>query len=222
MAIAYHIRGRHFPTKKAAKAFVQSFLHRQKAGRRLEPDDERWVREDVLMMHPRWERKSGGRTQVGVQKVQGSNGFVIMENGSFHDSISYRKCFDSFSNSRSARDAFRAAVRPDILAFRSRAFAHGGSIPCALCGAACANDPETHIDHVEKYRDILATFCELQHINLDTVAIEPHPVHGARLVDSAMRDAWKAYHLGRANLRVTCKPCNLAREHTSSAAPRAQ
>lgn len=213
MAIAYRIRGHHFPTKKAAKEFVKSFLHRQKPGRRLDPDDEKWVREDVLMMHPRWELKSGGRTQVGVQKVGGSNGFIIMENESFHDSISYHKCFDTFTNSRSARGAFRQAVHPDMFAFKQRAFKHAGSVPCAICGVPCANGPETDIDHVEPlYRDILAGFCQLRGINLDTVGVEPDPEHGACLVDKDMREEWRAYHIERANLRVACKPCNRARE----------
>lgn len=193
-----------FESKKSAKEFISGYL---KNNLIIDQENEKWILE-LLMMHPRWTEKSKNMEKIIIKKtLKGDHAFhLIKDNGEIED-ISYIKCFNGENSNELLNKALRFEIDTQITEFRRKTFNSGETINCELCSKRLQNDKNSHIDHVKKFKEIVAEFLILEPF-IETKSIGC----GRVLVDERIKKRWHEFHKKHAILRPLCWKCNLKKK----------
>lgn len=212
-AISYTIAGHMFDTQKDLVAHVQSILRSHPAPTRLSGDDAA-VMSDLLLRHPRAERKIG----VGVEAIWvrrnaggfGSGFFVERKDGTCID-FSYKQCIRPQTNATKAKFAFRRAIDSQVIAVKRGVFIDPqGHITCPVTGESITWE-DSHVDHEppNTFAVLLTEFCELRNIDLDTIELY-EPKNGiGKLLPPRVEADWAEWHRQHAILRVISAEANM-------------
>lgn len=216
--MSYEIAGQTYRSKQAVTEKCRAILNATPVGETVSADDLPFLA-GVFQHHPEWSEKSANGfdgVSVGFSDFYRTRYFTILSQGEEVSDISYPHAIKHIpSHSRKSkqpqklmdfRNAARAAIRPQIDAFRAQA-----DPVCALTGADLSQTAKSmHIDHEPPatFDCILFDFCQREQLNpllVDVVEIETVPVFS----DSRIASNWQAYHQEKARLRVTAAKANL-------------
>lgn len=171
---------------------------------------------DVVLRHPASAEKVGAGVwqfllRRNPRNPDASETWIERVDGSRVD-FSWHKGVRGTATSPEAelRAAMRAAVQPEIRAFRA---AHPAPQTCALCEGAIGDGDAAHVDHVTPFETLARDFTLACHL------APPGQFGRARDVlspifrgeDAEYAAAWRAYHARHAALRLVHARCNLTR-----------
>ena len=128
----------------------------------------------------------------------------VKRNDGTDEVFSWTYCceFKQRSNTHDLVDAMRESVESFIMAFRIEQ-----EPKCCLCGTTHAS---FHVDHVEPFRNLIATF-------LKDKTYVPNTFLSKNLTfqrqfmpsDDAFKEEWIAFHNSKCTLQILCAKCNL-------------
>jgi len=208
------VNGQEFATKKALLTYARQLLARLGVTPDVEaadPDayDFIW---SLLQRHPRAEQKLADvkRVEVGEpvsskpsKRVYGV--WLNYENGERDDVSLLNKCISGGEGTIASklRDAFREAVKPQVLQFRRASKAK----ECVACGDAAAYE-NLDVDHKVQFIDLMTSFMDGRTDVPSTFDSVDGIIHRKfKACDADFETAWIAYHAEHARLQMVCK-CN--------------
>jgi hypothetical protein len=206
-----------YPTKKAAKVFLSTFLKTHPRNQPLNEQELSWAL-PLFERHPRGVEKLANLKNVVVAQNGSHASFVIEYKNGTRDDISYTKCLTPTENDKHVRSqaALRVAIRNDITAFRNDAFSNGKQVSCAFCDAPLTNSFESYVDHISSARPfcgLVYDFLREKNLNLESLKVNSMPygmLTHQELDDKAFEAEWVAYHKEHARLQMVCRGCNSA------------
>jgi hypothetical protein len=189
-----------FKTKKQATEKVQSILNME--GLELSENSE-LIRE-LLLCHPRSDELAEYIDTIAIRvdpEHRNSKQFYVTLSDGTSDPFSYKNCLNGKYNRRQRLiREFRKAVDDQIDEFR------GGNFQCGMKCPLCSEVMNScHIDHIEKFRDLLEQYMTSKNTDLVTI---PFDVNSCKFSDNNILDDWKTYHKQHATLRCICAKCN--------------
>lgn len=212
--------GQQFKTKTALKAYLKGFVDKMPFDQPLQGFDLE-LAFGVLDIHHGGQEKIG----VGVSWIElrespwGNRELWLVRTDGEPIDFTWFKCMDGESPVRHyEHEALREAIRPQISAFRRRAFS-SRNVVCAITGASLVNDPSTHIDHHRPlFRDLADEFIDEEGGQGSIHFGEPTDTSSAAsMTDSDQSLRWQKFHADRAVLRAVTKQANLRRSKVLAA-----
>ena len=206
-----------FASKRAAKAFISSFLQSHTQCTPLTPENLAWAL-PLFARHPRAKEKLNGFASASVQRNGPHPSFVLTYRDGRIDDISYIKCLFQSSTSTNAPRvycALREAVAPSVRLYREKAFSMF-VVNCEVCETPLENTSNAHVDHntaIRPFCGLVHDFLEAHGASIDTIGVHSIPYGLGRhhtLTDTRLEEAWVAYHDEKASLRMLCRGCNSA------------
>jgi len=213
MPIKYLINNIEFQSKKECEIYIKNILQKNE----ITIDDRRFIYQ-LLKMHPKWHDKSKNIIKrnykgVNITKIYGNNCFVILNKDNTYETISYHKCLGKSDNVReNVVSALRECINIQIAEYKLEVFLNKNIVVCELCNLELINNSETHVDHINKFRDIINNFFIENNILIDEIPIKKCGCV-YRINDDDLFDKWYDYHEKNAKLRLLCKQCNLKIEY---------
>lgn len=211
----YSVNGQDFRTQQELTTYVRAILNRYPLGQSVDLFDYPFML-DLLRRHPDAEQKIGsGASAIYVGETPPYRTrcfFLIREDGSETD-FSYLECIRATPHANKVRLALRAAIEPQILAYKQVAFAAAGWVNCPDTGARLVL-ATAHVDHRAPltFERLIEMF--LAHEGLDFDAIEVIPsadlTYHDELVDPALRARWVQFHQEHARLEIVSATANLS------------
>jgi hypothetical protein len=170
----------------------------------------------LLQNHPDAEQKIGtGVDCIFVKRnpFYGTRGFYIRRNDGTETDFSFRECISPSSHVQKVRLAFRVAVEPLTMRFKSDFFdANGGKAFCEFTGEEITF-LGSHTDHVPPltFKVLLDQFVKEQGILIEDVRLKKTVDNSIRneLEDEHLISVWIKWHATHAKLRVISKKANL-------------
>lgn len=211
---------RTFGTQGEATAFFKEILNRYRPGTRVSD-------EDSLELSALLERHSEYTTKVGcgvrhfevMQTEHGTQCFRVVRIDGTGTDFSYGHCVTGRVPSRKQEvcQAFRRSVRFDLYEARDKFFIDhanaDGLVDCAATGEMITRD-EAHMDHRPPmtFEVIVTTFLGARGMHMDTVPLTVglDEQVSPEVTDTALADAFRAYHAVVANLDIVKNTANLA------------
>jgi len=193
-----------FQTQKSAKEEIQRRLHEAELEKPL-PDFDFWM--SLLEQHPNAEQKIGCGIvsfKVTLNQYRQRCLYANRWDGTVVD-FSYLKCLRAPSAREVFIHALRQAVEEQVIAFRESVFGASETILCPILGKRVTR-AESNVDHEPpwKFETIVQKFVADEGIDLKNPPLAPSAdgVLGRRISDPDLEARWKAFHAGRAKLRV--------------------
>jgi hypothetical protein len=194
-----------FATKKAATEKVQSILNTEG----LDTGNNRAIIAELVLMHPSYETDIDGYVSLGIRASPENpkqHQFCYAFADGRTDCFSYKNCLNGKYNRRQRLiQQFRASIHEQIAEFRNSHFERGSQ--CPLCGSVMNS---CDIDHIVKFRDILAQFLTSKNTSIDAIDFDVHTLDfsiGPQGKDEIVNE-WQEFHRRNAQLRVICSACN--------------
>lgn len=215
-AIQIKLGSETFPTKGAAKKRIQDMLAGYQPGTVVNAFDFPLLL-DLVKRHPQAAQKIGsGVVAFRVERnpeYPSSKCFVLIRSDGSDTDFSYTECLHPTPYTAKVTSAFRAAIEPDIVAFKRNFFdLADGPVLCPFTGEQIFF-AGAHVDHAppDTFANLLERFLALEWMSLDEVALKPSADHiySDRLANDAIESRWIAFHNTHANLRVVSKTANL-------------
>lgn len=224
----YTIGGREFKSKQTVTDYFSHILRTNKVGTKLPKNFEKDVI-ILLQFHTERDEKIGcGIDHIKTEKhLDAINGFysntqhfhIYRTDGTDID-FSYKNCVNNMGKSGykgkkkdDLTKSFRFVVRPQIDAFRTKAFGKKQYLKCEVLGVNFSKKT-CHVDHIPPmtFQNLFDNF--LEHYGLTIEEIETQPVDNIydTVKDEAIRNNWYNYHQKHAQLRVIHKTANLAQK----------
>lgn len=205
------IGDRVFKTKAQAEEEIRRVRQRVKDSGRAAGADDEFLR-DLLALHPDAAEKAGAgvlyfdvRTNFGA-----TEGFWITRQDGSQTDFSFKKCLRAATNEDKVRNAMRVAVRPQIEAFRSAAYAGKDTVTCAVSGDE-VRMADCHVDHDSPtFIEIADQFAALEGGYQSIAVTAGDGVIGHRFSSSTIEARWVDHHEKFARLRVVSKRSNLS------------
>jgi hypothetical protein len=221
-ATAIEIGGLSFPTKEAAADFFRSILYCRPIGSPI-PEPDATALHWLLERHPSFPSKVGvGIAHFSIRMTPyGMRGFEIVRIDGTATDFSFLKCLAGKDRLPLAKalQAMRAEVGEDIAQRKREWFQDhgdaGGRVPCTVTGALVTID-QAHADHAppRTFGTLAVAFLEARELDPSAlIAPSADNQYGARLIDRAVADAWRAYHHKLAVVRIVSKSVNLGSAH---------
>lgn len=212
-AISYTIAGRHFATQKDLASYVSAMLrdYGQHVPVRLMHEDEAFIG-DLLLRHPSVDRKVGcGVAAIWIRRNGAfGNGFYVERTDGTLIDFSYKQCIRPFTQASKAKFAFRRAIDDQVLAIKKAVFYNAGQIVCPVTNEVITWET-AHVDHEPPltFAALLAEFCTLRAIDLDTIDLYEPKTGIGKLLPPAIEADWSLWHRDRARLRVISAEANM-------------
>ena len=199
-----------FPTKSAATHAIREVLYRYRTGDTVSDADAAFLM-GVLARHRQAKAKIGcGVASFQVEQNQGSRGFWLTRIDGSRTDWSFVTCLTPKSHEGEVHDAFRTAVRDQIVAFKTAQFA-AGPVCCPHTGERLACDDLAHVDHQPPFLQLVRDFLTIRGLTLDDIQVVP-TVDGntaSELSDQSLAAEWSRYHATHARLTVVSRRANL-------------
>ena len=209
-----------FKSKTEALACCKAMLARYRDGETINEQDSQ-VLWDLLQRHPEAREKIG----CGVKRffrdraIEGTSCFwVERENGTSTD-FSYGSCVNAKGKTleQEFAEACRQAVRSDLEAAKKAHFRkHGnaeGKVPCEVTDEMVAFC-ESHLDHQKPmtFEVIVRTFIASNKLTIrpEMLSIPGDAQFVTTFADDDLRQKFREYHNGLADLRITSAKANLS------------
>lgn len=216
------IGGETFRTKEAAVARVRGILYGAVEGEALPSQDFAFVL-DLLLRHPRANEKIGcGVRDIRVETNRtwrAQRYFRLCRVDGTSTDFSFLKCIRRHSATSDFKSACRAAIREQILAFKSAFFREHrdgcDTVRCAISGAE-VGFYDAHVDHEPPWTfdAIVASFIPEHGLVLSQVRFL-RDSFGVQFADPTLKEAFGAFHRQRAQLRVVSAHANLTQKRGS-------
>jgi hypothetical protein len=181
----------------------------------LQGQDELFVLE-LLSLHPSAADKIG----IGVKYIEVRPGayntlgfYVTRVDGSGTD-FSYRNCLGlkKPGSWTEVSSDFREAVRDQTFAVRDSAFARAAALTCPVTGETF-DAMSSAVDHIapDTFDVLLRQFFAIENLDWRQAPLEASRDNQwfKRITDEDLRQRWRAFHAGRAKLRVISRRGNL-------------
>ena len=210
---SYEINGEAFDSKTALTNRCREILCRFSPGEQLSADDEMFMR-GVLKLHVDAEEKHGaGIKNLWVRPDDwGKQCFEIERVDGTRTDFSFIACVSYGSAESDLKQAMRATIRYQILAFKRDAFGNKTHLTCPVTGETVTQET-CHIDHETPGFDVIASLW-LQGTGLDLAQIALSGFGDGEMtkwiVDDDIRERWQTFHLEHAKLRVVSVRANLS------------
>ena len=206
-AKAITVGRKNFNSRAKATEFVQAIIQSHPTGLDVLSGEHLQVAEDLLAMHPqRDEKLRGGYAGMVVKRAaeKSTRCFAVVREDGGYEEFSYRVALNPALARPSLACAARGAVDEDIFAFKKQAFDKGPFF-CAVTGAQLSM-ADAHVDHAPP-----ATFHRILAEIDDTNPNRALDHEGTKDVFFflADRDAFRAFHNARAELRIVHRKVNL-------------
>lgn len=206
------LSGRVFRSGVEVKRYVRDLIARTVQWHSIRGEDGDIMRA-LIALYPWADEKTGAGIldiYFGRSSFGGVSLYIRRIDGSETD-ISWMKCIDGHDERKSILGAFRAAIAPQVLDFRSDERRRGAV--CAITGEALGEDAE--VDHVVSFADLVAAYLAERGETLESVEV----VDARGGIGSVLADprAWRLYHAERANLRMLSKSAHAARSREQKA-----
>ena len=205
------IGDRVYSKKEAALAAIREVRDRILETGSVSQEDDEFLR-DLVAMHPDAEDKVGaGIVRFEVRHNLGNTyGFWIIRTDGSETDFSFMKSLYGATHEADVRSAMRYAVIDQMEAARDLAFSTASSLLCPITGEAITRE-SCHVDHATPtFIEIADEFAE-QHGGYEAITTVPSDGNiGRRFESNEVQEAWRAFHAGRAELRVVSKTANLS------------
>lgn len=206
-----------YATKKDALNHYKTILNSYDFGETINQDNLSDLL-DLLDTHPKVKEMIG----VGIEKVRigklkyNTKSFELVRLDNSTEFFSYTKRINAPKNDFTKfREACRQAIQEDLRKVKLEYFekySKKGQVKCQETGCLSKYE-ELNVDHRQPntFSVIVDRFIELN--NIDIQRIEYIPVDGGpnELADEKLKEKFKHYHKGKANLRIVKKNLNLGR-----------
>ncbi|MFE6841107.1 DUF3223 domain-containing protein [Streptomyces sp. NPDC057686] len=209
--LEYRINGEHFRTQKALRERIQGIMNSYRYDEVVGEADEEFLR-DLITLHPDYEEKAGvGVGGFVVVRTEWNNrGLMLVRIDGSDIDISWQDCLKATPHARQVDGCLRRAVKPQVLAVLTEAFAHG-PVVCGITGDSIASPREADVDHyLPEFKELASSFIQ-EHGGLEAFVIAPDKAAGfsvAELENAALVTDWQDYHRKHANLRIVTKHAN--------------
>jgi len=213
--MTYRVGNESFDTKKALKERARTIMSNYADGQKLDKPSFDFML-GLLQNHPNSEEKIGtGVDCIFVKRnlFYGTRGFYIRRNDGTETDFSFRECISPSSHYQKVKRAFRVAVEPLTMKFKSEFFdACGGRSFCEFTGEEITF-LGSHTDHVPPltFDFLLEQFVKEQGILIEKVRLKKAVDNSIRneLEDEHLIRVWINWHTTHAKLRVISKKANL-------------
>ena len=210
------ISGLTFPSKGDAKQFFGEIRNRYADGDRLDDEDHSLIR-GLLACHPESKEKIGAGFDYFCVETDAvfhrTRHFVVHRSDGSSSDFSFHACIDGRNEKRDRLEALRRAVKSQIVAFRDRCFATGGTLTCPLRGIAVTH-AAYHVDHQPPldFQSLVDRWLLTQAMTLDDVQITAPADNQivASKTDAAQIASWFDLHQRLAKLRLLSPRGNLS------------
>lgn len=210
----FSLAGETFPTLGALRERLKRLLAAAPLGEPLAGADDALLRA-ALPRHPEAAAKIGPgvrcfEVQLDAYWQGRARQFVAVQVDGARVPFSYKAVVSPRPDRTT--EALRAEVRPQVLAFRTRAVAEAGGAPRdAVTGAALDPDAPNaiHVDHEVPFAELVAGWLDVEWLERADVAVARAP-HGTGLVlaDADLAARWREYHARHARLRLVSAATN--------------
>lgn len=206
-----------FNFKKDALKYYKNILNSYEFGEALNSDDFKDVF-DLLKMHERADEKIGsGIKMIKVDEVRyRTKCFHLIREDETIDIFSYTKCINGRYSpqtkfARTCREAINDDLRKVKLAYFKR-LSKKGQVKCQETGELCVWE-ELNVDHRQPntFSIIVDRFIEVNEIDVKRVAYKEIVDAVYEFENEELKEKFKNYHKGKANLRIVKKGKNLGR-----------
>lgn len=220
----YIVNGEIFETRKDFQDRIKKILNAYEIWDTLDEIDFRFVL-GVLEMHPKFSDKIGcGAKSIIIEtdkKFNKTRHFTVIRLDGTSIDFSYIKCLDQKDDTALPlfRKAGRAAIAPQMLAFRIKEFQSysdkDGLIMCPIKGIKVSSK-EAHVDHEppNTFDSIVMAFIKENNIDPSEIKYEDSNDNEfeKRFVDKALENRFRKYHEEKAKLRITSASGNLSQK----------
>ncbi len=209
-----------FPTKEAAKTYIQRLMKKYPDDSILDLPVFEFVF-DLLRRHPSLPKKLGcGVAKFTVRRVPPwyrNRAFYIIRNDGTGTEFSFMECLSPRPHAIRFQNACRTAIADQIVEFVERSFALDECVQCAITGAPLTRKA-CHVDHDPPFRNLVRQFIETEKIVIDEVRIdgEADNVTTDYFGDSLLAKRFSAFHRDHAKLRLVTSAANLGRRRNTS------
>lgn len=211
---SFLIAGETFASKKALIERTRHILHGYPENVALHAGDQAFLL-DLLQHHPDAEQKIGAgvvRFWVQVNPVYSNtrNFWLLRTDGTSTD-FSFLECLSPSTPMQRFHRACRAAIAPDIMAFKARFFEQHPQYVCPYTGEPLSLR-HSHLDHAISFASLVAQFIAVRQIEVATVTIAGRVEDGTcldRFVDHDLEQTWRAFHQSEARYLVVSPAANL-------------
>jgi len=148
----------------------------------------------MLSFHPRFTEDV---IDLDIEHYMRNNCFVLVYKDGSRSRISYRQK----TNRECENQCFRHLVWRQIVDFRK-----GNPEQCSICKIKTC---DIHVDHVDKFRDLITKFKKAYNISGYLYVGECKDNEGKKFVDDKYNNLWKDFHKEHAVLRILCAKCNI-------------
>jgi len=217
----FRVASETFTTQKALIERIRRIMYAYPDHGVLTAADQQFMTE-LLGNHPDAKQKIGaGVAKMWVQTnpvyTNTRNFWLQRVDGSATD-FSFMECLVETTHLQRFHRACRAAIAPDIKAFKLWFFTKNSQYRCPFTGESLSLR-YSHVDHVVPFALLVARFIQESAIHVATVAIAGKAEDNTcldRFVDDDLESAWRAFHDRHAELRVVSPTANLSLLRKSS------
>ena len=194
-----------YRTKTAATAAVRAFMNSAELDAPLSGSDAEFAAA-LLEKHPHSADKIGCGVDhflVRLNRFVGkaNRGLWIKRVDGTEIDFSWVECLTPSTHEQRVKNAMRAAVQDDMLAFKTAAFEGRSFVECSMSGVR-VEFTMADVHHVAPFLEIAREFADgdWESIKVD-VGKEAAQI-GDRFVDSEVEQRWIVFHRSRATLQI--------------------
>ena len=204
-----------FKTKKSLREHIRKILYSYPDGQILNTVDFTFMLA-LLERHEDPKRKIGcGVDFMYVKRnpVFKNMGFWLARTDGTETDFSFEICLKHETKLQKFKSACRTTISDDIISFRDRFFSQSETPTCEVTGDQL-HKWDSHVDHVPPmtFDNIVKEF--VMDLGIDVEKVELLTAEDGRvrneLADGMLRDQFRLYHLGVADLRVISPLANLS------------
>lgn len=208
--MVFNLGNKNFKTKKETTIYIQQLVARNHFKNIKYNDDDFYVLNDLIKLHPKYKEKIGdGIEHFHIKKHPKYIHYCIwikQKNKEELVSFSWNECLKKNKTTpiQDFKKALRITIEPQIINFKN-------SIEDKKC-ELCSSKENIHVDHIIHFEKLIEDFLKINRENIPILFYKNKLLDlEFKEEDLIIKNNWYNFHLENATLRLLCQTCNLSR-----------